>query len=318
MRMKTCGTLAIIGGAWVLRFRCCLSNDLTDVLLFVERLNGRFAGSLFSGSLSKEFRYGGCAMFSSRAATVLSSLVLCISFGAVPAIFATPIYYGDLTGNHVIYTSITEDSTTDPTPLFGTPSIAADSLIFNPVSFGSSSSGGSFDITDGTLATTIQAISPSGINKLKFSERGDYTLFGNGTRNTNASVSTALFVRIIGVNDVPITPVTYSTHMVFSPSDGTYNLIDDPGMTQIWQGGIEINLDAILAVTGISGKATRVDVTLDNQLITMSEAGTISYIKKKEADGVSITAIVPEPSSLVLLIVGVFGILACTRGCRHH
>ena len=37
---------------------------------------------------------------------------------------------------------------------------------------------------------------------------------------------------------------------------------------------------------------------MDNQLIATSEQGTISFIKKKTADGVTITTVIPEPVSI--------------------
>lgn len=236
-------------------------------------------------------------------------VVLLLSFGSTPTLFGE-FNYGNLNGDNVLYQAIIESSTTDPLmQLFGAPSVANDSLLFSPVNFGINVTGsGGFDYMDGTLTTTIHAINNSRIDKVQFSERGDYTLAGTGTSATNASVAAALFVRITHVDNVGITPVTLETNFTFSPSDGTYNLIDDPGIVKIWQGGVEVDLNALLASVGKSGKATDVDITLDNSLIAFSESGTVAYIKKKQVDGVSITAIVPEPSVFALLAIGVLSL----------
>jgi hypothetical protein len=251
-------------------------------------------------------------MFSFRPIALTLLVVLCISFAVVP-VFGTPINYGNLIGDNVLYKSIIEDSSTDPTPLFGAPSISGDSLLFNPVSFGSSSGNGAFDITDGTLTSTLEAFSGNVIEKLLFAERGDYTLAGNGTANTNATVAAIMFIRITKADYHAITPVTGNVSMLFSPSDGTYNLVDDRGTLVPWYGSLAVDLTAMLAGAGVSGRATSVDITLDNQLMTFSEPGTLAYIKKKEAEGISITAIVPEPSTFALLAIGAISLLAYRR-----
>jgi hypothetical protein len=96
----------------------------------------------------------------------------------------------------------------------------------------------------------------------------------------------------------------------FSPSGGTYNLVNDPGSAVIWTGGGTIDVTAILTANGItSDVATRVDVSLDNVLATTSENGTISHIKKKQIGGVTFEATpggtpTPEPTSLAILAAG--------------
>ena len=223
--------------------------------------------------------------------------------------------YGNLNGTNVLYQHIMEDSTTHPgTQLFGQPSISGDSLLFSPVSFGLSTSGGAFDIMDGTLTTNLIALGDHHLEEIRFWERGDYSLAGSGTTGTWAAVSAALFVRITELDGNPLTtPITKMTNFSFSPSDGNYNLIDDPGMTVLWEGGTNIDLMAMVVDAGLTGFVTKADITLDNQLIAFSESGTISYIKKKQMDGVSITAVIPEPATLSLLALGGLALLRRRR-----
>jgi hypothetical protein len=245
-----------------------------------------------------------------RLAGLLSVGLFC-TFIPKATVFASPINYGNLNALHVVYEQITEDSSTDPTPLFGAPHTSDDAMLFSPVSFGANALGaGGFDSTDGTLATTIHAIGNSHIEKLVFSERGDYTLDGTGSANTKASVATTFFVRITDVDGPPITPISFTASMTFNPSDGTYNLVDDPGFLVPWEGGVTLDITAALVQRGISAKATKVDLSLDNSLLARSEAGTWAYIKKKQIDGVSVTSIVdvPEPSTFALLFAGALGL----------
>lgn len=232
--------------------------------------------------------------------------VLTVGLIVVPLAQAAPINYGNFNGVSVVYQQVTEDSNTDPTPLYGAPSISGDSLTFSPVSFGANASGGSFDLTDGTLATSLVSIAGYYIEKIQFSERGDYTLFGiGGTANTYATVANSLFIRIVNTTGGAIPPITATVNMTFTPSDGTYNLIDDPGIGKIWEGGLLVDIDAMLANAGYGDrKATKVDITMDNTLVAVSEANTQAYIKKKQLEGITITAIVPEPATLSLLLLG--------------
>lgn len=218
---------------------------------------------------------------------------------------ATAIDYGNLNGVTVLYQHISEDSTTDSVALFGAPGIAGDALTFNPVSFGANASGaGGFDITDGTLAATVQGINNSRIEKLQFSEQGDYTLAGNGTAATNVSVGAALFVTVTEVEYATVNPISANFNLIFNPSDGTYNLVENRGMVVIWNGSVLVDIDAMVAAAGLTGQATKLNFTLDNQLLAFSEAGTVAYIKKKEIEGLSVTAITPEPTTIAFLLVG--------------
>jgi hypothetical protein len=219
---------------------------------------------------------------------------------------AAPINYGDFVGINVIYKAVTEDSGTDPTPLFGAPNLAGDTLDFNPPSFNSSSTGaGGVDITDGTLTFMIEAKPNQVIDELQFSEAGDFTLAGFGGTGTFASVTADLFIDIVEVDDISINAIQIITSMTFTPSDGDWDLLNDgpgPAVNGTWTGSVDVDLLQVLADEGIefTDGVTKVNVTLDNTLVTVSENGTSSFIAKKDTKGFSVTAM-PEPHAALLL-----------------
>jgi hypothetical protein len=125
-----------------------------------------------------------------------------------------------------------------------------------------------------------------------------------------------LFVRVTHVDGAAITPFTFTANMAFSPSAGAYNLAANRGLGVIWQGQAELDITAALAQAGIHGKATKVDLSIDNSLFAMSETSSVAYIKKKQLEGVTITAVVPEPSSFALLGFGALSLMAYSRRQR--
>ena len=230
---------------------------------------------------------------------MIRSIIASTVVVGVASLASAAINYGNFSGITVDYFNVTENSTTDPGALFGTPTLAGNGLVFNPVSFGASSiNGASPDITDGTLTATIVAKPGNFISQISIEESGDYTLFGNGTAATSVVVAAPVFFQIIEVNNAPITPTTLSGTLTMSPS-GTFSL---PGSVVggIWTGSGVFDLDAHLAGLGIDGSATKVILSLDNALVAQSEVGTVAFIKKKTFGGTSLT-IVPEPTTLGLL-----------------
>ncbi|MFO0832640.1 MAG: hypothetical protein U0637_12465 [Phycisphaerales bacterium] len=239
-------------------------------------------------------------------------LVLCAGCVAASgtAALATPINYGNFGGATVDFLGVTEDSSTDPTPLFGAPTTVVDSLVFNPVSFASFSSNGSFDMTDGTMTTMVDARPGFNIPTVNLTEAGDYTLAGAGTPGTWASASLAVHITVYEVNDTAVNAFTQSFTGTFSPNGGFYSLPANAGNAVVWNGSANINVDAIVAAAGYAGQhATRIQITLDNQLITFSEPGTLAHIKKKQAGGVIIN--VPTPGAFA--VIGLGGLVATRR-----
>lgn len=232
---------------------------------------------------------------------VLTVLVV-VSAMSSAAANAASINYGSFAGTTLSFNNVEESSLTDAPPLFGTPSVSGDAILFNPSSFGATSSNGGLpDITDGHLSMLLMANPGFGIDSIEISEAGDYTLIGAGGAGTMASVSAPVFLTITEVNFAAITPINMNGNLVFSPSGGSYDLANDgPGVGVIWTGSLNLDISGYLNdVLGINGVATKIEFDMDNTLVALSETGTISFIQKKQIGGFGMTVTtIPVPSAI--------------------
>lgn len=257
---------------------------------------------------------------------------LCFFLGIVSIFFfaetlsATPINRGTFMGDTVTYVDVTEDSATDPSlvvagplgGLFGEPTIAGDSLDFNPKNFAAAASGaGGTDHTDGNLQFMVVAKPGKGISGLGLSEAGDTTIAGL-SNDAFTAVTATIFVEINELNGVAVSAINVpGVSMSFSPSAGDYQLSVDgsgPGSyTFDFSGNVFVDLGPYVPV---GRTATKISVSLDNTLIALSEAGTTAFIQKKDFDGLSVTIDtldIPEPSSMILAFVCVVALVGGRR-----
>jgi hypothetical protein len=249
-----------------------------------------------------------------RRFSVLLALVAVTLVGLTPtAVLASPINYGNfpVPGSGISFLQVTESSGTDAVPLYGPPTPFFVGLDFDPTSFASSSASGSADITDGQLNFTVMG-NGVGIDSLSLHESGDYSLLGSGTTATQAIAGAVLAsIKVTQIDGLPanvtLPPVSVST---------SFNLVANPGIVQPWSIGLSSPINAQLASMNIPFKvgATKVVVALNNSLATLSEAGSIAFIAKKDFT-IGIIPHVPEPSTLVLAAVAsiALGCLKITR-----
>ena len=251
----------------------------------------------------------GANSFSDRSAvsrkTYLRTLlaVACLAATALlssAAARAATINYGNFgpVPPGVTFEQVKEFSGTDPVPLFGPPDPFSVGLDFEPT-FVATSNGGASDITDGQLNFGILA-PVVGISSVSLFEGGDFHLVGAGTAATQALAGAYLSITVTHINGAPrpggplnLPPVNASVG---------FNLLANPGTNQPWSLGLTapINLP--------QGQiATRVEVAINNTLITLTEAGSLSFIAKKDFR-ISTTPNIPEPATLML--TGLAGVIS--------
>jgi hypothetical protein len=252
-------------------------------------------------------------------------LITCLA-GAVLLTFtaaeATSINYGNFgpTPPGVGFLNVTESSGTDPVPLYGPPIYQPTSLTFHPTSFVSSGTGGASDITEGQLNAIIAGdlTPPNGaaIQVINLSEAGDYTLVGTGTTATGASAGAILRATVLAIDGLSVAPIALTP---VNASVG-FNLVANAGLVQPWALGLGLNVQSQLTALGIPFQlgATRVDVVIDNALVTTSEPGSVAFVAKKQFAldlGTLPGRVVPEPGMACLLGLGLCGLAARRRAC---
>ena len=247
----------------------------------------------------------------------LLAVVVCaqLLLFCVPA--SADINWGNKVGTNVTYLNVTEGSPSgDPLPLFDDPAISGDGLVFSPTAnFKAQSILGSpaIDITDGKLNTTIVTNALGGaIDDLSIHEAGDYTLTGSGAGSV--SVGASVFLTVTELNDtIPVAIPLGPFSLLMSPSGGTFNLPGSAGTAVPWTGNLFVDINAQLALAGVELglHATKVDYVMDNTLTALSSATAAGLITKK--NGIIDLEVnhgpnIPEPSSLVLALLGAVGL----------
>jgi hypothetical protein len=240
-----------------------------------------------------------------------AALAVAVAIGLAGSASALTLY-SDVNTGYWTFSGIQESSSYgDPEPLFAQPLAFGDDLGFLPPNFVAQASGaGGFDATGSHLQLFIEGNTPGQfIETLNFTELGDIVLTsfppGGGTAATGTFVSLAGFVTVFEVNNAPIAPITISFGSAGSGADVivTYTPGDTTGLpgdagTTIWSAGFSMDIASVVA------NATRVQLSLDNDLFAGSEAGTSAKIQKKVVDGPSIIISVPEPGVVSLLVLG--------------
>jgi hypothetical protein len=87
------------------------------------------------------------------------------------------------------------------------------------------------------------------------------------------------------------------------------------GIAQPWSIGMFLDVNAQLASLGYmaSDLATRVDIVIDNILVSASESGSVSFIAKKDFRVDILPTVVPEPSSIAIAGLAFGGLLFARR-----
>lgn len=247
---------------------------------------------------------------------------LLLLLGVSSASRAASIAYGDfgpeLPPGIVAYQDVREDSGTDPVPpgRFGAPTLGGNTLDFDPSGFTASGTGGAADVTDVQLNFDVSVLSSEGvvaggITSILFTERGDYSLLGGGTAATQVAAGVAVSIDILAVDGAPIAPI----HL-FASSAILRDLVSDgPVVLAPWDHGVLVEFGPVLAAHAIDFEfgVTRAEVAIDDQLIAVSEAGSVAFVAKKDFridPGIVANPgfAVPEPSAALLALTALAGI----------
>jgi hypothetical protein len=197
---------------------------------------------------------------------------------------------------------------------YGTGQVhGANVLDFPNVQFSSVSGGASpsSDFVDGNLGLDITSKDGHGIGGITLDERGIYT-FGFAGTGAPAQARVALggaMLTITAIDGVSVTPTSVAGTMTFQPTNavGSETFVENAPLANSpnWSGTMTITLPTIPGhlITGAH-------LVFDNQLATTIGSSTSSFIDKKDVQITVIpTTVVPEPSSIVLLSMGVFGLV---------
>jgi hypothetical protein len=235
-----------------------------------------------------------------------------LAVSAVSPALAASINYGDVNdfpAGVVEYQDVTESSSTDNVPLFGAPDADVNKLDFDPQSFGSSSSNGAVEITDGQLNFSFATLPGTGISSLLFSEGGDFTIFGVGaSTSVNAGINANILVT--AVNGVALAPGDQ-----FNVAGSNTVSLTSVGLSQPWNLGLLLEFGPSLTLEGFApgSLVTAGEVFLNNTLVTSSDPGTLAFIAKKDFNvtptgSLDPDNVVPEPTAAVLAAIAIVGL----------
>ncbi|MGN6725089.1 MAG: PEP-CTERM sorting domain-containing protein [Tepidisphaeraceae bacterium] len=193
---------------------------------------------------------------------------------------------------------------------FGDPTVNGASFIFTPSNFYASASNGSAQTTSDRLSFKLAASNGQDISSFSIRMFGDFSILGLGAQVQEAG---ALFVTSLSGSTLG---QTYST-----PEHVTYTF-NGPGTLS--PNGNPINtsnglFDGTLMLQFPTGVKS-VQIVMNDILQAASTAGSTAYIQKKGVSDpttggpqIVIGAVVPEPASLSLLLLGGMGFLRRRR-----
>jgi hypothetical protein len=185
--------------------------------------------------------------------------------------------------------------------LFGTPTVAGDSLFFTPTTFkAQSSSNAGFVITSQTFNVAVTANAGYQIAGANLTESGDYF---NINTNFNAFEGVGVSGQLILRNlESPFTPAASANIATLSPLTALTTFPVGFSSTN-WTATASVGVP--LGWGGEDGIASAVNVTIENILAASSlNAASSAFIEKKFAGFEIVTTPVPEAQTYAMMLVG--------------
>lgn len=134
------------------------------------------------------------------------------------------------------------------------------------------------------------------IDTVSFAEYFSYIMTGTGTAATSVSITGAMTVTVVESGGVP---GFYGFETASLTTTSPYELGVDPSSASGLFTFMEVDLSGY--------NATKVKVSLNNNLQSNSEDGTTAFIEKSDIS-LRVNNPVPEPSTIVLLVTGALGL----------
>ena len=265
----------------------------------------------------------------SAVSTIAIFSLCCVTIGSS---YATSINYGTYTGTKVEFTNVTESSA-DPLPLYGAPTLVGNSLFFSPQQFAAQSANQvpPSKTTDGQLTFGAMALAGEAIKSISFDESGAFTVSGFLSSNTNdtfvevTAAGSLTVLEIDGNSNIDPFVIPIYLGIVYDPNVGPnvaanrWRFLSNGAASGTWAGAqaIDIKQELINGGRTVLGGATKIAVNLDNILTAQSEPLALARIDKKLFLQISTTEPIPPggdiPEPATAALVG-FAVLALVAG----
>lgn len=236
---------------------------------------------------------------------------------------AGTFHWGDFAGDNVMFLDVTENND-EPNSLFapmpgtGGPIVLGNSLHLDPQGFASQSANNSTHLIDSTLSTVLMTGFGGAIEDIMISELGDYSLGGLVGGQAHAEVGAAFFWTVLEIDNVALSMATQATNLILGTGSGSnggnYARPTDDGTAVIWSGTASIDLAGYLDSMQLAGSVTKVRLTFDNTLQTSADNVSNAFIKKKSIN-INVNTKVPEPTTALLLGLGIVLVPSYCRRC---
>ena len=230
---------------------------------------------------------------------------------AAPSAYADTFDFGDFNGDDVMFLDVVENTTTSSVALFGEPDVLGNSLDFDPTDFEVTTDDADADTLSSTVTTTVMANSDDFvIDTINLDETGSFTLAGL-TGDATVAVFAVATIDVVEIDGMTApTDLSFQQTFDFDPSDGTFSISDDGAGSMTFSGSTSLDIADFLDSQGISGDATKVELSFTNTLSAASVDGTSAFIEKDDIGGMVVT-VIPEPATAGLL--GVAGLALLRR-----